>query len=240
MLAAGAGTRLVPLTRSRPKALCPVAGVALVDHARSRVRGVTDAVAVNVHHGRADLEAHLAGAVHLSVEEPEALGTAGAVGHLRPWLDGRPAIVLNADTWTPGGVGDLLAGWDGETVRVLVAGGGDLGPRSLVAGSLLPWSWARGLAAVPSGLYEHVWRPAQAEGRLEAVAFAEPVVDCGTPATYLAANLAATGGAPAISPGARVDGEVERCVVWDTGVVAAGERLVDAIRYDGRRTVLVR
>ena len=242
VLAAGAGTRLFPLTRHRPKALCPVAGVPLVDIAVDRLRSLSGAVAVNVHHGRAALEAHLAtrGGLHLSIEEDEALGTAGALGQLRPWIDGRPVVVVNADGWTPAGAGALLEGWDGETVRVLIVGGGPLGPRSLVAGSLVPWSWARDLPAIPTGLYERVWRPAAAEGRLETVAFDAPFVDCGTPASYLAANLIASGGASVIDPTARVEGRVVRSVVWDGAAVAPGEVLVDAIRFSPRGTVLVR
>ena len=45
------------------------------------------ALAVNVHHGRGAMLAHLARhhpGVHVSVEEPEALGTAGALGRARP------------------------------------------------------------------------------------------------------------------------------------------------------------
>ncbi|MGN6693052.1 MAG: sugar phosphate nucleotidyltransferase, partial [Aquihabitans sp.] len=38
VLAAGAGTRLRPLTIERPKALCPVADVPLVDLALDRLR----------------------------------------------------------------------------------------------------------------------------------------------------------------------------------------------------------
>ena len=47
-------------------------------------------VAVNVHHGREAIEAHLdrAGSTSRS-RRHEALGTAGALGHLRPWIDGR-------------------------------------------------------------------------------------------------------------------------------------------------------
>ena len=88
MLGAGAGTRLRPLTNLRPKVLCPVGGVPLIDGVIARVAAVTPAVAVNVHHGRDQLEAHLDGRVHLSFEDDEALGTAGAVAHLRSWLDG--------------------------------------------------------------------------------------------------------------------------------------------------------
>src|SRR5436190_16800082 len=90
VLAAGAGTRLRPLTRLRPKALCPVDNVPLVDLAVGRARTVTSAVAVNAHHGRALMEAHLPRRVHLSIEAPEALGTARALGQLRDWMAGRP------------------------------------------------------------------------------------------------------------------------------------------------------
>ncbi|MGI9118832.1 MAG: sugar phosphate nucleotidyltransferase, partial [Acidimicrobiales bacterium] len=101
VLAAGSGRRLRPLTDLRPKALCPVGNVALIDLALARVAGVVPAgaVAVNAHHLRHQLEAHLAGRVHLSVEEPQALGTAGAVANLRGWLDGRALLVVNADAW---------------------------------------------------------------------------------------------------------------------------------------------
>src|SRR3954447_25411909 len=102
VLAAGAGTRLAPLTRLRPKALCPVDNVALVDHAIARASTATPDVAVNVHHGLAQMEQHLvarSGAeVHVSIERERALGTAGALGQLREWLDGRPGPVNNRDS----------------------------------------------------------------------------------------------------------------------------------------------
>ena len=64
--------------------------------------------------------------------------------------------------------------------------------------------------------------------------------DCGTPRSYLAANLWASGGATVLGEGAAVHGRAERCVLWDGTVVAEGERLVDAIRASERVTVLVR
>ncbi len=240
VLAAGAGTRLAPLTQHRPKALCPVGGVPLVDLAVERVREVTDAVAVNVHHGREAMLTHLGDRVHVSLEEPVALGTAGAIGALRAWLDGRGAVVVNADAWCPGGLPALLDGWDGERVRVLVAGGGALDGSSLIAGSLLPGAVAATIDARPAGLYEAVWRDALAAGRLETVVHTGPFVDCGTPATYLAANLAASGGTSVVSPSARVLGRVVRSVCWEEAVVRADEVLTDAIRFSRRGTVLVR
>jgi len=249
VLAAGAGRRLRPLSRVRPKPLCPVDGVPLVEHAVARARsavGAAGAVAVNVHHGRATLERHLAGLpaplgpVHVSVEEREALGTAGALGLLRPWIDGRGVLVLNADTWAPGDLRGFVAGWDRERVRVAVAGDDRLRPTSRVAAALVPWSEVARLAPVPSGLWEVSWRAQQADGRLDVVRWDGLCHDCGTPARYLAANMAASGGAPVVGPGAVVEGRLERAVVWDGAHVAPGEELVDAIRTDAGVTVLVR
>ncbi len=240
VLAAGRGERLRPLTTIRPKALCPVAGVPLVDLALERLAGSVDGAAVNVHHGRALMEAHLTGRVHLSVEVEEPLGTAGALGQLRGWVDGRAVLVVNSDAWCPGDVGALVDGWDGERIRVLVAGDDELRTRSRVAGALMPWFDVAALAAEPSGLWEVSWRAAQAAGRLEVLRHDGAFVDCGTPADYLAANLAANHGESVVGAGAEMAGELHRCVVWPGAVVRPGEVLVDAVRYSGWRTLLIR
>lgn len=262
VLAAGAGTRLAPLTRLRPKALCPVGNVPLVDLAIDRARAAVaaDAVAVNVHHGREQLEAHLCShGVHVSVEEAQALGTAGAIGHLRSWLDGRPALILNADAWCQPDLAAFVEGWDGTRVRMLVPGDQPFGPRSGVVASLLPAADAARLDPVPSGLWEVCWRDRLAAGMLETVAYRGPFVDCGTPAQYLDANLqaislaggsiidstaairpSATIGQSSIGAGAEVDGAVHASVVWPGATVRPGEQLDRAIRADGGLTVLVR
>lgn len=244
VLAAGKGERLRPLTLIRPKALCPVANIALVDLAIGHLVPLVDAgpasVAVNVHHRREQLEAHLAGRVHVSVEdEAEALGTAGAVAHLRPWLDGRPVVVVNADTWHRIDLRGLVRSWDGERVRVMMAApsGAPFGPRSRVVGSVLPWKEVAGLAHEPSGLWEASWRHRLSDGNLDVVSDAGPTIDCGTPGNYLAANLAASGGASVVGPGSVVEGELVRSVVWPGGVVRRGEVLVDAIRVGESLTV---
>lgn len=239
VLAAGRGTRLRPLTLLRTKALCPVGNVPLVDHALERVRSAARAVAVNVHHGRRSLDAHLPPDVHRSFEE-QPLGTAGALGRLRGWLDGRAALVVNVDAWCPGSLARFVEGWDGERVRLLLADDDVLLPTSGIAAALMPWSEIERLDDEPSGLYERSWRAAQHAGCLEVLRHDGPFVDCGTPARYLAANLAASGGESVIGPGAVVEGSVERCVVWPGAAVARGERLVDAIRADERVTILVR
>lgn len=236
VLAAGAGTRLAPLTRLRPKALCPVATRPLVDHALARVATVLPdqiSVAVNLHHGGAALDAHLPAVVHRSWERPDALGTAGALGALRPWLDGRAVLVTNADAWLadtgpahtgpigqapaetgPGGgparapdLGRFVSDWDGERVRLLCVETGepaDFGTLRYCGVALLPAALVARLTAEPSGLYEVLWRHEAAAGRLDLVVHPGPFVDCGTPARYLRANLLAGGGAPVVDPSATV------------------------------------
>jgi MurNAc alpha-1-phosphate uridylyltransferase len=244
VLAAGGGTRLRPLTLIRPKALCPVGNVPLVDLALRRAGALTSSVAVNVHHGRTLMEEHLARRVHLSIEEPDALGTAGALGHLRDWIAGRPVLVVNADAWSPQPLAPLADGWDGERIRLLVVDDpvrADFQGRWRYAGAcLMPWSEAASLPDSPAGLYEHSWREAAADGRLELVPSDEVFFDCGTPADYLAANLAASGGASIIGPGAMVEGHLEESVVWPGVLVRRDERLVRAIRASRNVTVLVR
>jgi UTP-glucose-1-phosphate uridylyltransferase len=242
VLGAGLGLRLKPLTLLRPKVLCPVGDRPLVDHALERFAGVTDALAVNVHHHRSLLEPHLAGRVHLSIEEEEALGTAGALGHLRDWIDHRPVIVVNGDTYCPSSVAPLLEGWDGERLRVLVPAGGRFGPSAEVAGCALPWSEVATLAPVPTGLYERSWASAEQEGRLEIVELPVDAVciDCGTPAQYLAANLQWSGGESVVGVGAKVEGEITECVIWPGAHVRADEHLKRAIRANEHVTVLVR
>jgi NDP-sugar pyrophosphorylase family protein len=244
-LAAGAGDRLRPLTLRRPKPLCPVDNEPLLDHALGRLAGLTPDLAVNLHHGGDAIAEHLAGtAVHLSVEEDEPLGTAGALGHLRPWIDGRAVAVVNADTWCPTSLEPALEGWDGERVRLLVVGADPEATRlrsdSTIAGALLPWAEVAPLEPVPSGLYEASWGRLAAAGRIDVRPWPGPCLDCGTPARYLAANMAASGGISVIGKGAVVEGEVERSVIWDGVEVRPGERLVDAIKAANDLTVLVR
>jgi NDP-sugar pyrophosphorylase family protein len=240
VLAAGKGSRLRPLTDHRPKALCPVDNVPLVDLAIARVTPYADQVAVNVHHMRAAMVEHLGGRVHLSVEEPVALGTAGAIGRLRPWLAGRSVLVVNADAWSTDDLSALVSGWDGERVRLLVVEDperGDFGPWRFAGASLMPWAAAAALQPEPTGLYEVCWRQLHQGGGLELVPTASPFRDCGTPADYLAANMLATGGRSVVGEGAVVEGSLERSVVWPGGRVHAGEHLVDAVRVGADVTV---
>ncbi len=236
VLAAGRGERLRPLTDLRPKPLCPVGNVTLLDRNLAAARAIADDVAVNAHHLAEQIVAAVGDRAYVS-RQTESLGTAGAIGLLRPWLDGRDVLVLNGDAYRPGDLAGFADGWDGERVRLLVVHDpvrGDFGDWRYAGAALHPWRTVADVPAEPAGLYEVIWRHAH----LELVPYDGTFVDCGTVGDYLAANLHASGGASVVGDGAVVDGELVRSVVWPHGVVRRGERLVDAVRTDTGLTVV--
>lgn len=113
VFAAGLGTRMRPLTDDRPKALVPVAGRALVDHALDQVAGPGQIV-VNAHHHADKLRAHLAGRdLTIVTEHPTLLETGGGLKNARPHLGPDPVLTMNADAvWTgPQARATLEAAW---------------------------------------------------------------------------------------------------------------------------------
>ncbi|MEV8507603.1 sugar phosphate nucleotidyltransferase [Actinoplanes sp. NPDC051475] len=267
ILAAGEGQRLRPLTYLVPKALCPVGNVALLDRALARVAGLgltgPSTVAVNAAYLADQVVSHVGVRARLSVEPDGPVGTSGGVGRLRGWIDGRDALVGNADAYLadplrePGkDIAALLEGWSGDTVRMLTkpVPPGDTGGfsgRRFAGFSLLPWRYVRDLGPEFSDLVRTVWRPAEAAGELELIPYEGVYIDTGTPATYLAANLHAAGDGlidptatvtghadgSVIGAGAVVEGRVSRCVVWPGARVAAGEELTGVIRAEDDMTV---
>ncbi len=130
VLAAGLGTRMRPVTDTRPKPLVEVAGKALLDHALDRAAeaGLTEAV-VNVHWLPEQIEAHLArrtGAPRITVsDEREALlETGGGIRKALPLLGGAPFVVMNSDSfWLEGPVPNLsrlIAAWDPARMDALL------------------------------------------------------------------------------------------------------------------------
>jgi N-acetyl-alpha-D-muramate 1-phosphate uridylyltransferase len=239
LLAAGEGRRLRPLSTLRPKPLCPVGNVALLDLATDRVASVVSVsaseVAVNAHHLGGQIVAWAGDRMHVSVEEPVALGTAGAVAAIAGWLDGRDLLVANGDAFFLGAV-DMPAfvdGWDRQRPRLVVVQVPDRadfpGGWRFAGLSLLPARFVPALRAEPSGLYEEVWSHAE----LDLVPVSAAYVDCGTPRDYLQANLMTSGGESVVDPSADVRGSVQRCVVWPGAVVHEGEHLVECIRARG-------
>jgi len=241
VLAAGLGTRLGPLTDLRPKALCPVGNVPLLDLAIESVRPFAVDVAVNVHYRADEVIGHLRGSgIHISDETSQRLGSAGAIGHLRDWIRGRSVLVRNSDAYLTGGLERLIDGWTGTGPRILVVDRGapsDFGTRQYVGACLLPAATAAALPDGFAGLFDLVWAPAWQAGELECVLADGDFVDCGTPRDYLHANLIASGGASVIGAGAVVDGTVDRVVVWEGGYVGRDEHLRECIRVGRDLTV---
>jgi N-acetyl-alpha-D-muramate 1-phosphate uridylyltransferase len=216
VLAAGNGTRLAPLTLERPKALCPVGGLPLLERVLQLVPGAD--CAVNAHHRADQLINWLDGRAHIS-HEPELLGSAGALGQLKSWIDGRDVVVVNADA-VHGHRLDTLAQLQGVAVLSADAPGTEFHPRLTVIGSRISWSLVDRLTATPSGLYEEIWRPAARRGELTVVGLGGPFFDCGTPQRYLAAHHWLTGDDVCRWPQARdISAELRSCIVTPRRIV---------------------
>ena len=101
ILAAGFGTRLWPLTEDRTKPAVPFLGKPLVAYSVEYVRryGVRDVV-VNIHHAPESVRDALGDGEAFGVritysEEPEILGTGGALDLVRDRLDDDEIVVVN-------------------------------------------------------------------------------------------------------------------------------------------------
>jgi MurNAc alpha-1-phosphate uridylyltransferase len=108
VLAAGLGTRMRPLTDTRPKPLVQVAGKALIDRVLDKLAaaGVKTAV-VNVHYLAEQIERHLAKRkkpkIVISDERGLLLDTGGGVLKALPPLGDTPFFHVNSDTlWLDG------------------------------------------------------------------------------------------------------------------------------------------
>jgi len=121
VLAAGLGTRMRPLTATRPKPLVRVAGKALIDHALDQIEaaGVGNAV-VNVHYMADAVEAHLdkrkrGPSIAISNERAQLLETGGGMVHALASLPD-PFFAANSDNiWLDGprdAFCELSAAWD--------------------------------------------------------------------------------------------------------------------------------
>jgi MurNAc alpha-1-phosphate uridylyltransferase len=107
ILAAGLGTRMRPLTDTRPKPLIEVAGQTLIDWALARISGagVVHAV-VNVHYLGNQIEAHLKDhtnpTVQFTTEDP-VLETGGGIENALGLLGAEPFFACNSDgLWLDG------------------------------------------------------------------------------------------------------------------------------------------
>jgi len=106
ILAAGFGTRMKPLTDTRPKPMVEIAGRPLLDHILDRLLEVDiREVVVNAHHHgdqivdwAADRSARFGVPIHVA-DEPELLETGGGVKAALPYFEGEPFYVIAGDAF---------------------------------------------------------------------------------------------------------------------------------------------
>ena len=122
--AAGLGTRMGALTKNMPKALIPVAGKPLIDHALDiAAEAVEGKRVVNLHYRGQMIKDHLAGqAIDFSDESDALLETGGGLRKALPLLDGNPVLTMNTDAvWRgPNPVQCILNVWRPEMEALLL------------------------------------------------------------------------------------------------------------------------
>ena len=129
LLAAGLGTRMKPLTDTRPKPLIEVGGRTLIDRVLDKLaaQGVMRAI-VNVHYFPDMLAAHVAQRTDIEIiisdERDEVLETGGGVIKALPLLGDDPFFVINTDvTWATAGdstFSDMAAAYDAARMDALL------------------------------------------------------------------------------------------------------------------------
>lgn len=112
LLAAGLGTRLLPLTANKPKCLVEVNGLTMLDFwIRKLENSSVDDVTVNLHHFHREVESHLnkisSRITVIRKFEPVLLGTAGTLitnfGELNDHL-----LVIHCDNYSSIDLNDLI------------------------------------------------------------------------------------------------------------------------------------
>lgn len=118
IFAAGLGTRLAPLTASRPKALVEVCGRPMLHRAiDGMAQAGVDCLVVNVHHFASQIVDYIDRNRHkwrmdivVSDESDLLLDTGGGVAKALPlFADDGPIVLQNADVVTDAPLGDLMA-----------------------------------------------------------------------------------------------------------------------------------
>ncbi len=124
IFAAGFGTRMGELTRSRPKPMIEVGGKALIDRAMDLARNADmGPIVVNVHYLAEMLEEHLADAdVQISRETPEILDTGGGLKAALPMIDAPVVATMNPDVvWSgPNPLRVAIQSWAPERMDALL------------------------------------------------------------------------------------------------------------------------
>lgn len=115
VLAAGQGTRLRPLTDSKPKALVPLAGRPMIEYALLLLRhyGICE-IMINLHHFGEQIEGLLGDGKQHGLEitysrESELLDTGGGLLKAKSFLQDGSFIVINTDALIDVNLADVIA-----------------------------------------------------------------------------------------------------------------------------------
>ena len=126
VLAAGLGTRMQPLTDTRPKPLVTLAGRTLIDRVLDHLdaEGINRTV-VNTHYKADLLESHLAKRDGIIISpEPDLLETGGGVKNALPLLGADAFFVVNSDAvWLDGptrALRRMVQAWRSEEMDALL------------------------------------------------------------------------------------------------------------------------
>lgn len=114
LLVGGLGTRLLPLTKTVPKPLIPLANVPFVERTVQWLRNAgVDHVILSLHYSAELFQQHFAdhpAGVKLSFAiEENPLGTGGAIKNCEPFLTSPRCLIINGDIFTNLRLIDMLA-----------------------------------------------------------------------------------------------------------------------------------
>ena len=105
LLVGGFGTRLLPLTKHRPKPLMPLANIPFTERTIAWLAAAgIDHVILSLHYNTAQFIAHFSGkqlgvSLSFAIEE-QPLGTGGAIRNCVPYLRSPQCLVVNGDIFT--------------------------------------------------------------------------------------------------------------------------------------------
>lgn len=126
IMAGGKGTRLRPYTENCPKPLVELAGKPMLEHIieRAKLQGFSRFV-IAIHYLGEMIEDHFGNGERLNIQidylrEQSPLGTAGALGLLKPWPT-EPFVVTNGDVITEIQYGELLDFHDRQAADATMA-----------------------------------------------------------------------------------------------------------------------
>lgn len=165
VLCAGKGTRMMPLTAEKPKALVEMAGKPILERTLTRCKsaGIKDVV-LNMHYKPDALRNFVDGwsgkpKLHISDETDALLDTGGGIQHALPLLGEKRFFVINCDVmWRDGlsnSLGHLARHWNGKKMDVLLllvrvvgaVGIGDRGDFAFASDGQVRWPKERRVSA---------------------------------------------------------------------------------------------